>query len=128
MTTQVLSTPANVRTTRPAPYQSAASCSPIRVARKPAITAGSARARYATTKTAASSAALAVGAASATSVRSTPSQAGPNPTPVIAVAAKNRSGDVSAIAATATTRPAPRMTPPTIIARGGAHARVITSA
>src|SRR5438552_3528260 len=53
MTTQVLRTPANVRTTSPAPYQSAASWSPIRVARKPAITAGSARARYATTKTAA---------------------------------------------------------------------------
>src|SRR5207249_144124 len=107
MTTRVLSTPANVRTTSPAAYQRAASCSPIRVARKPAMTAGSARARYATTKTAASSAARAVGAARPTRVRSTPSQAGPNPTPVTVVAAKNRSGELSAIAATSTTRPAP---------------------
>ena len=92
------------------------------------MTAGSARARYATTKTAANSAARAVGAARPTRVRSTPSQAGPNPTPVTAVAAKNRSGEVSAIAATATTRPAPRMTPPTIIARAVAHERVSTIA
>src|SRR5437660_12641075 len=58
-----------------------------------------------------------------TRLRSTPSHATPNPTPVAAVPTKNRTGARRATAATVSAKPAAWAIAPHLIARPAGHAR-----